>query len=135
MEDVTVPIKTGQMVDKFVAAGHTFAMPEVCVKFKGQLQDLMGWGDVVVVDHEGIVVGIARVCNEVNSPLTVGYNFDAKYDAHLKFAHRHECVMVVRSDSAANGICVFSHEALVDQSSPECYRIVTVSVVGAVVGG
>ena len=129
MADVTAPLKTGRMVEKFVAAGHTFGSEDVCVKFKGQLQDLMGWGDVVVVDHEGAIVGIARGCHEVDSPLTVGYNFDAKYDVYLKFAHRHECVMVVRSDSAANGICVFSHEALVDQASPECYRIVTVSAV------
>ena len=134
MEDVTVALKTGQMVEKFVAAGHMFGLEEgVCVKFKGQLQDLMGWGDDVVVDHEGAVVGIARGCHEVDTPLTVGYNFDAKYDVYLKFAHRHECVMVVRSDSAANGICVFSHEALVGQGSPEGYRIVTVSGVGIVV--
>ena len=126
MSDVTVPLKGGQMVDQFVAAGHTFGLEDVCVKFKGQLQDLMGWGDVVVVDHQGAVVGIARGCNAVESPLTVGDNFDVKYDAYLKFAHRHECVMVVRSDLAANGICVFSHEALVGPKTPECYRIVTV---------
>ena len=34
------------------------------------------------------------------------------------------CVMVVRADSEASGICVFSHEAL-NQVVPECYRIVT----------
>ena len=38
--------------------------------------------------------------------------------------HRHECVIVVRSHSEGNGICVFSHEAL-NQEVPECYHIVT----------
>jgi hypothetical protein len=72
------------------------------------------------------VVGIARDCVPgADSPLTVGDSFDSKYDAYLKFAHRHECVIVVRSDSKANGICVFSHEAL-NQEVPECYHVVNV---------
>ena len=74
MEDVTVAAKTGQMVDEFVKAGHSFGLEEVDVKLKGQLQDLMGWGDIIVVDHDGAVVGLARVCipPKVESPLTVG---------------------------------------------------------------
>ena len=59
-----------------------------------------------------------------HSSLRLDPHFDAKYDAYLKFAHHHECVMVVRADTEANGICVFSHEAL-QQEVPECYRIVT----------
>ena len=60
MADVTAPLKTGKMVKKFVEAGHTFGLEDVCVKFKGQLQDLMGWGDVIVVDHEGAVHACVR---------------------------------------------------------------------------
>ena len=59
MEDVTTSGKSGLMVEKFVAAGHTFGSEKVDVKLKGQLQDLMGWGDIIVVDHEGTVVGMA----------------------------------------------------------------------------
>ena len=73
------------MVDRFVTCSHTFSEPEVDVKLKGQLQDIMGWDDIIVVDHEGTVVGIARDCvppkNE--SPLSLGDNFDAKYDQYL----------------------------------------------------
>ena len=77
-----------------------------------------------MADHEGKVLGMARECipPKDGSPLTLGH-FDAKYDFYLKFAHRHECVMVVRTDTEATGIFVFSHEAL-NQETPECYRIV-----------
>ena len=53
----SVALKTGQMVEKFVPAGHTFGLEDVCVKIKDQLQDLKGWGDVVVVDGEGAPAG------------------------------------------------------------------------------
>ena len=42
MEEVTTARKVGLMVDMFENAGHTFANSDVDVKFKGQLQDLMG---------------------------------------------------------------------------------------------
>ena len=62
MENVTAPLMTGSMVDSFVTIRHSFGLEEVDVKLKGQLQDLMGWGDIVVVDHAGTVVGVARAC-------------------------------------------------------------------------
>ena len=123
MENVTKPRKIGLMVEEFRKAGHTFASPDV--KLKGELQDVMGFGDVIVVDHAGTVIGMARESIDAPSPLTAGSNVDNKYDVYLKFAHRHECVMVVRADSEAAGVCVFSHEAL-NQGTPECYHIVTV---------
>ena len=127
MEEVTTERKTGGMVEEFVAAKHTFMGPNE--QLKGELQDLMGWGDIIVVDHQGLVIGMARDCVPVDSPLTLAYNFDsAKYDEYLKFAHQHECVMVVRSDSKATGICVFSHTAL-NQEAPECYHIMDVRTV------
>ena len=46
------------------------------------------------------------------------------HDADAPAAHPMLGVMVVRADTEANGICVFSHEAL-QQEVPECYRIVT----------
>merc|ERR1712070_1308108 len=116
MKDVTVPTKTGKMVDKFINTRHTFGSDEVDNKLKGQLQDLMGWGDIIVVDHSGVVKGISRKCAPLTSPqespLTVGYKFDSKYDEYLKFAHHHDCVMVVRAGTEDYGICVFSHEEL-----------------------
>ena len=42
--------------------------------------------------------------------------------------------MVVRADSEANGICVFSHEAL-SRTIPACYHIVTVRRKGGGRGG
>ena len=127
MEDITTAGSTSSLVGKFVAAGRSFVSDKKMMnKLKGELQDMMGWGDMVVVDHTGLVVGIARHCIEgIESPRTLGDHFDSQYEKYLKFAHRHEVVIVVRSDQEQNGICVFSHEAL-NQATPECHHIIKV---------